>query len=246
MDSHAHLQHEQFDADRDAVIDRAAAAGIERILVPGWDLRTSELALELAERHDPILAAAVGVHPHHAAELDEAGWARLESLVADSRVRAVGEIGLDFFRNLSPPGVQRDALRRQLALADRHGLPVLVHDRDAHEAVTDELLAWQGQGSGTGVRGVLHAFSGSPRMAALVVSAGLLVSLRRVMRMKPDRRLDDRCVAFRQRERRLRRRKIPAGNHDPLDPRLHSAVDDRVAIRVEALVLEMAMRIDQP
>jgi TatD DNase family protein len=176
VDSHAHLQHEQFDADRDAVIERAAAAGIERILVPGWDLRSSELALELAERYGPILDAAVGVHPHHAVDLDEAGWARLESLAADPRVRAVGEIGLDFFRNLSPPDVQRDALRRQLALAERHGLPVLVHDRDAHEAVTEELLAWQAQGSGTSVRGVLHAFSGSPRMAARVVSAGFLVS----------------------------------------------------------------------
>lgn len=176
MDSHAHLQHEQFDADRDAVIERAAAAGIERILVPGWDVGSSEAALELAERHGPMVAAAVGVHPHYAADLDEAGWARLESLVADPRVRAIGEIGLDHFRNLSPQDLQRDAFRRQLALADRRGLPVLVHDRDAHEPVTEELLAWQGQGSGAGVRGVLHAFSGGPEMAARLVSAGFLVS----------------------------------------------------------------------
>jgi TatD DNase family protein len=176
VDSHAHLQHEQFDGDREAVIGRAAAAGLERILVPGWDLRSSEAALELAERHAPFIDAAVGVHPHHAAELDEAGWARLEGLLVDRRVRAVGEIGLDHFRNLSPPDVQRDAFRRQLHLADRHRLPVVVHDRDAHEAITDDLLGWPATRSGDAARGVLHAFSGGREMAERLVAAGFLIS----------------------------------------------------------------------
>lgn len=177
MDSHAHLQHEQFDADREAVIERAIAAGVERILVPGWDVPSSEAALELAERHGPVVIAAVGVHPHHAADVDEAGWSRLESLAADPRVRAVGEIGLDHFRNLSPRDVQRDAFRRQLALADRLGLPVLVHDRDAHEPVTADLLAWKpARARGGAVPGVLHAFSGDSEMAARLVPAGFLVS----------------------------------------------------------------------
>ena len=96
VDSHAHLQHPRFDGDRDAVIARAVEAGIERICVPGWDLASSEGALELASRHPDIVDAAVGVHPHHAAEMDEPGWARLEALVADPRTRAVGEIGLDY------------------------------------------------------------------------------------------------------------------------------------------------------
>ena len=93
------------------MIARAVEAGIERICVPGWDVPSSEAALDLASRHPGIIDAGVGVHPHHAAEMDERAWARLESLVSDSRTRAVGEIGLDFYRNLSPPEVQREAPR---------------------------------------------------------------------------------------------------------------------------------------
>jgi TatD DNase family protein len=169
IDSHAHLQHERFDADREAVIGRALEAGIERICVPGWDLASSEASLELAERHPGVVDAAVGVHPHHAAEMDEPGWARLEALVADPRVRAVGEIGLDYYRNLSPPEVQRDALDRQLILARDRRLPVLVHDREAHADVTAALVAWAG-------RGALHAFSGDAAMARRLADAGILIS----------------------------------------------------------------------
>jgi TatD DNase family protein len=175
VDSHAHLQHPRFDADRDAVIARAAEAGVERILVPGWDLSSSEAALELAARHPPLVEAAVGVHPHDASLLDEAGWARLEALARDPRVRAVGEIGLDYFRNLSPPDVQRDVLERQLALAAGLGLAVLVHDRDAHDDVSSALLRWRGR-PGSDHRGVLHAFSGDASMAARLTGAGFLVS----------------------------------------------------------------------
>jgi TatD DNase family protein len=175
VDSHAHLQHERFDADREAVIERAARAGLERILVPGWDLASSEAALELAARHGPLVEAAIGVHPHHAAEMDEAGWARLEALAGGRAARAIGEIGLDHFRNLSPPEIQRETFDRQLELAARHGLPVLVHDRDAHAEVTERLLAWSGVPD-RDVRGVLHAFSGDTAMAERIVEAGFLVS----------------------------------------------------------------------
>ena len=175
VDSHAHLQHARFDADRDAVIDRAAEAGIERILVPGWDVASSEAALELAARHAPLVEAAVGVHPHHAAGLDEAGWARLEALAADASVRAIGEIGLDHYRDHSPRDVQRDVLERQLELAARRGLPILVHDREAHDAIADLLLAWAPRSSRS-VRGVLHAFSGDRAMAERLGEAGFFVS----------------------------------------------------------------------
>lgn len=175
IDSHAHLQHARFDADRDAVIERAVAAGVERILVPGWDVASSEAALELAERHAPLIQAAVGVHPHDASSIDEAGWARLESLLGDPRCAAVGEIGLDYHRNLSPPDVQRAAFARQLELAAGRDLPVLVHDRQAHEDVTAALLAWRG-GLGRDARGALHAFSGDAAMALELASAGFLIS----------------------------------------------------------------------
>lgn len=151
------------------MIERAAEAGIERILVPGWDLPSSVAALELAERYAPLIQAAVGVHPHHAAAADEAAWAELETLASDPRCAGVGEIGLDFFRNLSPPDVQRLALERQLALAKARDLPVLVHDRDAHAEVTESLLSWGG-------RGVLHAFSGDAAMAHRLAAAGFVIS----------------------------------------------------------------------
>ncbi len=174
-DSHAHLQHARFDADRDAVVERAVAAGVERILVPGWDIPSSEAALELAERHGSVISAAVGVHPHDAAAMDEAAWARLEALAADPRCAAVGEIGLDYHRNLSPPDVQRDAFDRQLALASARGLPVLVHDREAHADVAAALVAWEGRPE-SAARGALHAFSGDAAMAGELAAAGFLIS----------------------------------------------------------------------
>ena len=150
------------------------AAGIERILVPGYDLASSRAAVELAVSRPGLLQAAVGIHPHHAAAAAERDWPQLAELAARPEVVAIGEIGLDFFRNLSPPDVQRDAFSRQLDLAARVGKPVLVHDRDAHEAITATLLAWAGPGRA--VRGVLHAFSGDAPMAERLVAAGFLVS----------------------------------------------------------------------
>ena len=170
VDSHCHLQHERFNADRDAVLERATEAGIERILVPGWDLPSSDAALELAARHAPLIQAAVGLHPHYAAAADERTWRELEALAGDPRCAAVGEIGLDFFRNLSPPDVQRAAFERQLVVAADRALPVLVHDRDAHEEVTAALTRWSGR-----ARGVLHAFSGDAAMAELLTGRGFLL-----------------------------------------------------------------------
>lgn len=150
-------------------------AGIERIMVPGWDLPSSLAALELAERHTPLIQAAVGVHPHHAAETNEAAWRSVDILSADPRCSAIGEIGLDYFRNLSAPDAQREALGHQLALAATRDLPILVHDREAHADVTAALLAWAGRPQAT-ARGVLHAFSGDAAMAARLVPHGFLVS----------------------------------------------------------------------
>jgi TatD DNase family protein len=178
VDSHCHLQHAAFDDDRDAVIQRARQAGIVRILVPGWDPDSSEAALQLAATNPDLLVAAVGVHPHDAAATGEAGWARIEALASDPRCVAVGEIGLDFYRNLSPPEVQREALARQLALAGGLGKPVVIHDRDAHDEIRDTLIAWAGRGAAPErpLRGVLHCFSGDEPLAAALAAAGFVVS----------------------------------------------------------------------
>jgi TatD DNase family protein len=147
-----------------------------RIVVPGWDLASSRAALELAESQPGYVEPAVGIHPHHVAQADDSAWAELERLAGEKRVAAVGEIGLDFFRNLSPPDIQREAFVRQLDLARRLGKPVLVHDRDAHSDVTATLLRWAHDGGRPGTPGVLHCFSGDAEMAASLAAKGFLVS----------------------------------------------------------------------
>jgi TatD DNase family protein len=174
VDAHAHLQHEAFAHDLDGVLDRARAAGIVRILVPGWDRASSEAAIELAARHPDLIDAAVGIHPHYVAEATAADWAALETLAADSGTQAVGEIGLDFYRNLSQPDAQRDGLARQLDLAARVRKPVVVHDREAHDEITAALLGHAPRADG--IPGILHAFSGDAAMAAALVDAGYLIS----------------------------------------------------------------------
>jgi TatD DNase family protein len=124
--------------------------------------------------HPDLLDAAVGIHPHYVAAATEDDWARIEDLAGGPEARAVGEIGLDFYRNLSPPDVQRDALARQLDLASRVGKPVVVHDREAHDEVTAALVAHAADV--TGVPGILHAFSGDATMASALVDAGYLIS----------------------------------------------------------------------
>ncbi|MEO8252733.1 MAG: TatD family hydrolase [Chloroflexota bacterium] len=175
VDSHCHLQDPAFDADRDAVIGRAVEAGIARLLVPGYDLASSRAAIALAEAHPGLIDAAVGVHPHYAALPSAADWDELASLAADPVVVAVGEIGLDFHRNLSPRAEQQEALKRQLELASAVDKPVLVHDRDAHDEVRTALLAWPGP-VGRAMRGVLHCFSGDAGLALDLAAAGYLIS----------------------------------------------------------------------
>jgi TatD DNase family protein len=157
------------------VIVRALEAGIERILVPGYDLPSSRAAVELAAAHPELIDAAVGVHPHFSAAPTSGEWDELGALAADPRVVAVGEIGLDFHRDLSPREAQRAALDRQLAIAAGVGKPVLVHDRQAHDEVRAALLEWVGPGTGR-LRGVLHCFSGDAELASDLAAGGYLIS----------------------------------------------------------------------
>lgn len=173
FDTHAHLHVPEFADDLPAVLERARAAGVQRMVTIGTDVATTTAALALAARLDGVWATA-GIHPHDAGDADETAFADIERLARDARVVAIGEIGLDFFRNLAPPEAQRAALERQLALASQVHRPVLIHDRDAHVEITAALLDWSG--SGRGLRGVLHCFSGDASMAVRLASAGYLIS----------------------------------------------------------------------
>jgi len=150
-------------------------AGITRMLVPGYDLVSSRAAISLAQAHPDLIDAAVGVHPHFSAAATDADWEELAALAANRRVVAVGEIGLDFHRDLSPRVAQQAALDRQLAIAGSVGKPVLVHDREAHAEMRAALLAWRGPETGA-PRGVLHCYSGDAALALELAAAGYLIS----------------------------------------------------------------------
>jgi TatD DNase family protein len=143
--------------------------------VPGFDLASSRAAIALAEAHPGLIDAAVGVHPHYAADPSAEAWHELSILATHPRVVAVGEIGLDFHRNLAPRAAQLQALERQLAIAASAGKPVLVHDRDAHAEVRQALGDWPGP-SDRPLRGVLHCFSGDDQLALDLAAAGYLIS----------------------------------------------------------------------
>ncbi|MFQ6005923.1 MAG: TatD family hydrolase [Woeseia sp.] len=133
VDIGVNLTHGSFDQDRDEVIDRAAHAGVTRIIVTGTDVQSSRDALALANTMPGKLFATAGMHPHHASDYSPAVRETLSELTGEYAVVAVGECGLDYFRNFSPPEAQRDAFESQLDLAAECGLPVFLHQRDAHE-----------------------------------------------------------------------------------------------------------------
>lgn len=170
-DTHCHLDLPHFDADRDAVLERALAAGIERILIPGIDLAASRRALALAETH-PALRVAVGVHPTETAGFGPETLAALRDLSQHPKVDAIGEIGIDLYWKTVSLEQQEVALRAQLALAAERHLPVIIHDRDAHEAV---LRVLREAAPPAGV--VLHAFSGDAAMAAQAGALGFYLGV---------------------------------------------------------------------
>ncbi|MFQ5897249.1 MAG: TatD family hydrolase [Candidatus Methylomirabilia bacterium] len=173
FDTHAHLHFPEFQDDQAAVVERARAAGVRYLLTVGTDAETSAQAVALAEAY-PEVYASVGIHPHDAAGADEAALAEITRLAETSpKVVAIGEIGLDYYRNLSPREVQIQVFRRQLALARQLGKPAVIHCREAHlEAL--EVLREEGVRD-TG--GIMHCFSGDEVAARHCLNLGLLISL---------------------------------------------------------------------
>ena len=180
FDSHSHIQMSQFDDDRDAAIRRARDAGLVGQLVLGTDVASSISAIELATA-EPDVYAAAGCHPHDANDMDKASLDKLAQLAEDPHVAVVGEIGLDFYRNLSPHDVQIDVLNRQLELAGTVSKPVALHGRQAHAALLPFVEAWSRRMGGRlpdGRKlGVMHYFDGDLELGRRYSDLGFFISI---------------------------------------------------------------------
>ncbi len=159
VDIGANLTHESFDADRDAVLARARAAGIAQLVVTGASREHSPKALALAQAHPGVLFATAGVHPHHAVEYTEECDSEMRALLAHPEVVAVGETGLDYFRDFSPRPAQRRAFERQLQVAVDTGKPLFLHQRDAHDDFVAIMRGFEGRIGPA----VVHCFTGGRR-----------------------------------------------------------------------------------
>ncbi len=170
IDTHVHLFAPQFDRDRAAVLERAAEAGVARMIAIGYDLPTSAAALDLADAHPHIWATA-GIQPHYASETGPVELDRLRTMLQHPRVVALGEIGLDYHHDRAPRPLQAELFRHQLALAREMALPVVIHTREAH-ADTLMILREAAQG----LRIVMHSFSGNWQYAQAVLELGAYLS----------------------------------------------------------------------
>jgi TatD DNase family protein len=173
IDIGVNLAHDSFDHDRSEVIARAAAAGVSQLIVTGSTTASSRFALELAQRYPRRLFATCGVHPHHASEFGPETAPEMVDLAAHPEVVAIGECGLDYFRDLSPRATQRRAFERQLGLAAATGKPVFLHQRDAHRDFLDILREHIGDLAG----GVAHCFTGPRADLEDYLDLGLYVGI---------------------------------------------------------------------
>lgn len=195
-DTHVHLHFPEYDAEREAVIERSRNAGIEIFINVGTGLKSSEASIQLAHRYDFIYAAA-GIHPHDAQEAREEDFQGLERLLHESKVVAIGEVGLDFFRNLSPAPVQRKVLSRFFELHRKSRKPLILHVRDAYREIKEQIRAELA----SPVAGVLHCFSSDKETMKGFLDIGFYISfagpltykkndsLREAFRACPEERL---------------------------------------------------------
>jgi len=173
IDIGANLAHNSFDDDREQVLQRAAAVGVNRIVITGSCDESNPVAANLAKQSPGFLYATAGVHPHHATDYTDRSDAIIRRLVEDGSVVAVGECGLDYFRDLSPRDDQRKAFRRQIDIAVESGLPLFLHQRDAHDDFVDILEPALTDIS----RAVAHCFTGDQHMLDEYVAMGLYIGI---------------------------------------------------------------------
>ena len=172
-DTHCHIQTRQFDGEREAVLRRAVEAGVDTLVCVGYDAETWRAAQRLvgAGSEGLRLYATAGLHPHDAKDFTPALMDEIRGLAQAGKIVAIGECGLDFYRNLSPPEQQREAFATQIELAKETGLPLVIHDREAHESVVDLLASHGARG------GVMHCFSGDWELAEQCLDLGFYISI---------------------------------------------------------------------
>jgi TatD DNase family protein len=172
VDSHCHLEMEEFDADRDAVMARAAASGVAYMLTVATEERYFSKAIEIARANERVYAA-IGVHPHNAAGYSEALEKRIRGYLAHPKIVGYGEIGLDFYRNYSPKGAQMEAFERQIALAREARLPIIIHSRNARAETLEVLKRAAIEGHPT----IIHCYSYDVDTARKVLDMGIFLSI---------------------------------------------------------------------
>lgn len=172
IDTHCHFDFDKFDGEREELIAEAKKAGVHTIINIGVDIESSKRSIDLAEKYDCIFAT-VGIHPHDATKINDDSLAELREMAAHPKVKAIGEIGLDFYRDRSPRPVQEKAFRLQLELAAELKLPVVIHTREAFEQTICIVKEYASDLPG----GVFHCFPGSPADAARVIDFGFVVSV---------------------------------------------------------------------
>lgn len=169
----ANLAHDSFDRDRGEVLARAKESGISRIIVTGSNAQSNEIALSLAKTHPGFLYSTAGLHPHYANEYDQQLHESINTMLIEPEVVAVGECGLDYFRNFSPKAAQRKAFEKQLDLAEESDLPIFLHQRDAHEDFVEILKPRLNHIK----RGIAHCFTGTEVELEALLDLGLYIGI---------------------------------------------------------------------
>jgi len=180
VDSHCHLNDRKFDVDRDAVIQRARAAGVTAMITIGYDIESSRRAIDIANSHDDIYAT-IGVHPHDAKTVTPRDIGELARLADSAKVVGIGETGLDYFRDLSPRDVQQRAFREQLELARSLSVPVVIHSRSADEETYEIIAEYEQQALPDWPKdrplGIMHCFAGDLPLALRYIELGFIISI---------------------------------------------------------------------
>ena len=189
IDSHAHLDMEEFDAGRDQVIDRALSADVRQIITVGIDIRSSIRAAALTKSYSSVFAS-VGIHPHNADNADKNDLKQIPFMATQEKVVAIGETGLDFYRNLSSRQNQIELFKQQIDIAISLDLPVVIHDREAHEEVLNILFSF----NRNGFKGVIHCFSGDYNLAKTFIDMGFYISIPGTVTFKNANEMQDVAV----------------------------------------------------